>query len=310
MFASVSIDLDGLDCYHTIHGLEPPGPGNPVYELALPRFVELFDELGIKATFFVITRYTDEPGAVDSLRAALDAGHELASHTHTHPYNLSHHDPEAMAAELDRASDALEHHFGVRPIGFRAPGYHAGNDLLDRLEERGYRYDSSVFPCPPYYLAKGLIMAGMRVTGRRSGSAMTDSRANFAPTTPYRPHPKRYYRPGRKDQARRIWEIPMCVLPGIRFPIIGTSMAMMGPKWFRRLLPLIRRRHQFLNLELHGIDLIDPGDVGVEQALIDKQPDLRRSLDHKLNVYRQAILALQAHYEFGTLARMTERLGA
>ncbi len=55
MRAAISVDLDPLACYHAIHGLPPPAIGP---ELALvrwlPRFVELFAELGVRATFFVV----------------------------------------------------------------------------------------------------------------------------------------------------------------------------------------------------------------------------------------------------------------
>src|SRR3954469_541807 len=55
--ASVSVDLDAIACYWRIHAL----PGSPPEEArhvilrhCLPRFAELFDEAGVKATFFVV----------------------------------------------------------------------------------------------------------------------------------------------------------------------------------------------------------------------------------------------------------------
>ena len=54
----VSVDLDDVGCYHAIHGLPPPSQqqlGN-VLERCLPRFLELFGQLNVLATFFVIGR--------------------------------------------------------------------------------------------------------------------------------------------------------------------------------------------------------------------------------------------------------------
>ena len=57
----VSIDLDGIDCYHQIHGLPPASKeaSRVVLERALPRFMHLLDKVGGKATFFVIGRELD-----------------------------------------------------------------------------------------------------------------------------------------------------------------------------------------------------------------------------------------------------------
>ena len=35
---------------------------------------------------------------------------------------------------------------GVRPVGFRAPGYAIDETVYTLLEERGYLYDSSLLP--------------------------------------------------------------------------------------------------------------------------------------------------------------------
>ncbi len=54
----VSVDLDDIECYHAIHGLRPPSVATAGVGLErwLPRFLELFDRLGVRATFFVIGR--------------------------------------------------------------------------------------------------------------------------------------------------------------------------------------------------------------------------------------------------------------
>lgn len=308
MFASVSIDLDGLDLYHAIHGLEPPAAGNPVYEIAVPRFLEMFDALDLRATFFVVTRDLDDPRAVSALKRAVEAGHELASHTHSHPYDLSRLERPAVERELDLAADAIARHFGAPPVGFRAPGYNISDDLLDCLEQRGYAYDSSVLPSPPYYFAKAGVMAAMRLRGERSGSSLTDPRALMAPALPYRPDRRRFHRRGKGDRARGLWEIPMCVLPLARVPIIGTTLALLGPRLSTRALPVLRRSRPFLNLEFHGIDLLDESDEEVHSKLADKQPDLRRSVADKRRSYGAFIQRAAQDYRFGPLKEMVGHL--
>ncbi len=47
--ANVSIDLDGLGCYHAIHGLADHADPTAIYRVALPRFLDLMASLGIEA---------------------------------------------------------------------------------------------------------------------------------------------------------------------------------------------------------------------------------------------------------------------
>lgn len=310
MFASISIDLDGLDCYHSIHGLPAPRAGDPVYGIALQRYLRLLDDLDIRSTLFVITRYLDEdPGAIERLSAAAERGHELGSHTHTHPYNLRRLDIDGVIREIDDAGDRLEACAGRRPVGFRAPGYNAGERVLDCLEERGYRYDSSVFPCPPYYLAKAAVMGALWLVGRRSGSSLTDPRGLLAPLQPYQPVRGRFYRPGGATR-RELWEIPMSVVPGLRLPVIGTTLALFGSRSFRRVYPWLRARQPFLNIEFHGVDFLGPDDDGLSPALLERQPDLRVPLPEKMRSYRDVLRLLQNDYAFGALADMVDELEA
>ena len=48
----------------------------------------------------------------------------------------------------------------------------------------------------------------------------------------------------------------MAVTPGLRLPVIGTSL-ITAPGWLRRHLVASALREPFFNLELHGIDLCD-----------------------------------------------------
>ncbi len=301
MLASISIDLDGLDLYHAIHGLTPPtGSNNPVYEVGLRRFLDLFDELGVPSTLFVVTRYLERAEVERVLVDASEAGHELASHTHNHPYDLRALPKSQIELELDLAAGHIERICGTSPVGFRTPGYNLDETILACLDERGYRYDSSVFPCPPYYFAKALVMAGMRLRGRSSGSSMTDPRSLLAPLQPYHPMTGRWHRPG--GQQRQIVEVPMCVVPGLRVPVIGTSLALFGTRFFHAVFPLLRHFQPMLNLEFHGIDLMDEHDEGVSSELVEKQPDLRRSWQAKRAIFKAVFETVLKDYHVCTLA--------
>lgn len=290
---SVSVDLDPIECYWRIHalpGAPPEGARTAILRRCLPRFAELFAKHGARATFFVVGRDLDQDAEGRALLAQLARdGHELASHTYTHPYDLVALPAAEIAGEIDRAHDVIGACCGAAPIGFRAPGYEVSAQVIDLLRERKYRYDSSAFPSVPYYTAKAAVMAAMRVVGRKSGSYLGSPRILTAPRAPYHPASGAPYSRGDLE----ILELPMSVTPVLRLPVIGTSLVT-APAWLRRHLVAAALRTPFFNLELHGIDLADADADEIPPVLIAKQPDLRRPLAHKLAALDETLAAARA----------------
>jgi len=268
---SVSVDLDGLGCYAAIHGLSlrlDERAQRAVPEIAVQRFCELFEALGVRATFFVIGR--DAGIAPARLRAAASAGHEIGSHSFAHDYALSRRTREEIAQDLALAERAIEDACGSRPRGFRAPGYTLSPELLDAVRERAYAYDSSLLPSPRYYASKAAALAVYALRGRRSESILGGLRQLFAPRGPHR--------------RRGVRELPVATLPGLRAPVIGTTVLP---------FPWLARRAfagGHLNLELHGIDALDATDVPREIAAA--QPGLRLRAAEKLRRLRELLKTL------------------
>jgi len=291
--AAVNVDIDSLYLYYRIHGLDEARATNAVWERGVVRFAELFAELGVKATFFVVAQDLERWPAARAIAVDLArAGHELASHSWSHPYDLVRQHDRFVAGELDRAGDLIAAVRGAPVTGFRAPGYTLTNRLLGMLAERGYTYDSSIFPCPPYYLAKVAVLAAMALRGKQSHSIVGDPRVMWARTTP---HPQ-----------AGVVELPVTVLPGLRLPFIGTSLLMMGQRGYSVVRPWLRRA-PFVNLEFHGIDLCDLAEDGIDPALL-KQPDLRVPLAAKLALFRRVVTDLRDGWGVDTLEALAPRL--
>lgn len=268
----VSVDLDGIECYHRIHGLEPPGDATRplVLRRCLPRFLELFEAERVRATFFVIGRDLEDEvntggEGEEWLRAALSAGHELGNHSHRHAYDLVRWDAAAQRDDLRRCDEVLRS-IGADVVGFRAPGYTHDARMLRAIADLGYRYDSSCLPSPPYYAAKLAVMAWMRVRGRRSASLVGGWSSFFGASRP------------RWLKDPPVWEMPMSVTPWTRVPLIGTSL-LSGPAWLSRSLSRAASGLSHFHLELHGLDLADPDEDGLDPALGRRQPELRRPLE-------------------------------
>src|SRR5258708_21065626 len=174
----------------------------------------MFARHRVHAPFFVVGSDVagDVAGGKQLAQLARD-GHELGNHSHTHPYELARLDRAAIDDEVGRAHDVIAALAGSAPVGFRAPGYDVSERVLDVLMARGYRYDSSVFPSWPYYLAKAGVLGAMALLGRRSRSVMVDPRMLLAPPTPYRPGRSPFFR----GQSTLV-ELPISTTPGLRVP--------------------------------------------------------------------------------------------
>ncbi|PYR93355.1 MAG: polysaccharide deacetylase family protein [Acidobacteria bacterium] len=110
------------------------------------RLLALFEDAGIKATFFILGWVAERHPALVGRVAAL--GHEIASHGYGHRlvYDLT---PRTFREDIRRSKGALESMAG-RPVrGYRAPSYSITPHslwALDILIEEGFQYDASIFP--------------------------------------------------------------------------------------------------------------------------------------------------------------------
>jgi hypothetical protein len=301
---SVSVDLDPLSCYYGIHGLGTPPQQleHVILRRALPRFAEMFDRRGIKATFFVIGSDVARDAAGRSqLTNLAKSGHELGNHTWSHPYELTRLSRERIDEEVSRAHEVIAQ-LGPAPVGFRAPGYDMSTPVLEVLMARGYRYDSSVFPSWSYYALKAGVMGAMALVGRRSRAVMIDPRALIAPVLPYRPGVSPFLR----GQSTLV-ELPISVSPGLRVPAFGTSLVAL-PNRARVMLLESMRARPFYNLECHGIDLIGADEDGIPAALVARQHDLRVPLVQKLRAMEASLDRIAHDFRFAPLREVASEV--
>jgi polysaccharide deacetylase family protein (PEP-CTERM system associated) len=172
-----------------VDGWEQPGPA---LERQTEALLGLFDELGVRATFFVLGLVArSHPSLVRRIAAC---GHEMGCHGDNHiPVHTQ--TPEEFAADLRRARGAIADLTGQAPVGYRAPAFSITQDsawAFEVLAGEGFAYDSSQHDSP-------------RLRGRiQSASA--------------HPHPVRL-------ASGTIWEFPIAVwhAPPGPVPVGGAS---------------------------------------------------------------------------------------
>jgi peptidoglycan/xylan/chitin deacetylase (PgdA/CDA1 family) len=142
---TLSFDVDAESAYlirgeHYANRLTSLSQGRYGIRRGLPRILDLLDEHGIRATFFVpgytAERYPEEIGEIRR------SGHEIGHHGYLHerPDTLS---PEQERTAIMKGLEALERAVGVRPVGYRSPAWEITPTTLALFNEFGFLYDSS-----------------------------------------------------------------------------------------------------------------------------------------------------------------------
>lgn len=302
--ASVSVDLDEIPNYFQIYGLhEPVGPEKcAVYDVAFERLSAFARDAELPLTLFAIGSDLARPRAAACLKQAREDGHEVANHSLDHRYDLVRLTKDEIRRQIDEGAERIREATGQRPRGFRAPGYTISDRVFEVLEELGVLYDSSVFPCPAYWGAKVTAISWIALLGRRSRSIMDRPQVLLAPTRPYRVG-KPYWRRGTG-----LLELPVQVTRGPRLPFYGTPVTLAGPVWARRFAKMCVGE-PLVNLELHGIDVLDASD-GLE-ALRSHESNVHVPWRKKVEALHAVVEVLRdAGYTFVTLTEAAERIGS
>jgi peptidoglycan/xylan/chitin deacetylase (PgdA/CDA1 family) len=140
--AAVSVTFDNLGEVTALARGEWPGDeplgGHFSVTRALPRIMDLLEETGLRATFFV--EGLNAELYPDALRGLADAGHEVAYHGWCHEtWSALEADDERHL--LERGVRALTD-LGLRPAGFRPPGGRLTDASTNALRELGFTYCS------------------------------------------------------------------------------------------------------------------------------------------------------------------------
>jgi peptidoglycan/xylan/chitin deacetylase (PgdA/CDA1 family) len=291
---AISVDLDEIPNYFAIHGLEPSASArNAVYDVALDRLESFADAARIPLTLFAVGSDLARPESAARLAQAKSHGHEIGNHSLDHRYDLVRLSAREIAEQIEQGAKAIERATGEAPVGFRAPGYTITDEVFRALQELGVAYDSSVFPCPAYWAAKAAAIGMIALGGRESRSIVDTPAVLLAPTRPYFAGTPYWTR------GSGLLELPVQVTRGARLPYIGTTLTLAGPTR-AGLLTRMCLGEQLVNLELHGIDVLDADD-GLE-PLRPHQPDVRVSRARKLETLQVVVQILRgAGYSFVTM---------
>lgn len=120
-------------------------------------FLDLLDEIQIKATFFVVGEIAERNA--DIIRELVDRGHAIGCHGMEHEL-LYNKDNKSYREEIQKAKILLEKISGVSVEGYRASCFSMERDKLEITREVGYQYDSSSISFKQHPLYRNLDLTG------------------------------------------------------------------------------------------------------------------------------------------------------
>jgi len=225
--AVIHVDLDGLTDIYFAHGWKYSHTDDSIFETGLKNILALLERNGVRATFFVIASSLDNPRKRELVQEAVRRGHEIASHSLTHPPRLKSLDRERKSSEIGDSRQKLEEILGLKVRGFRAPGYEIDRACIELLMQYGYEYDSSAFPTASF--ARRLDTSVAKLAGSR------------------RPFP-----------GTSLIELPLPDYRPLPFPFNPSYSLLFGPSYFQLGLKRFLRSGAPLVLLFHLIDVADP----------------------------------------------------
>lgn len=309
--AAVSSDIDTLlSNYKGIGCRRPGGYTKAELRMGLENFACFLEPYGARATLFMVGHDFHHEPSHGAIRAVAAQGHEIANHTMTHAQGFRLLPPDEKERELAGMEEACAAVTGVRPVGFRSPGWNVGDDALPILKRRGYLYDSSVFPTTLMPLLKFLHWKTMSSRSRADRTTMGHGRYMLAPVSPYRT--------GTRTLGRRgtggIVEFPITVVPGTRLPFFATWLVATGMDVFRASYRLLRAAGRPVQFMFHLSDFVDYG----HPELADQVPRpsdgvyvpkaLAMPLKQKTELFRRAMDLIAADHQFLTLREWAGRV--
>lgn len=235
-------------------------------EINTLKALDLLDQYGIKATFFVLGWIADE--IPELVREVARRGHEVASKGYYHR-RLRQFDRASFREDVRRAHHALERASGSRVAGYRiAHGWLGPEDVwaLDVLAEEGYAYDASFRP---------IFRA-------------------------FAEQPARRFAHQHQSGEHSIWELPVpsWSLGGWSLPIGGGNYLRQFPRWLmQRLIDRWLRTHEAPFVLYFHVWELDP-----EQPRIDAAP-LRQRIRQYRNLEKmpELIRGYLERYPFGSI---------
>ena len=279
--ASLSLDLDDQWTYMKTHG-DPEWSSYPSYlDYGVPRILDFLEYWDTKITFFLVAQDAAFDHNREVLAEIARRGHDIGNHTFHHDPWLHIYSEEEIDAELARAEEHIEAVTGVRPLGFRGPGFSFSDTVLRVLARRGYEYDASTFPNILNPLARLYFLwsSNMSKEERAQRKGLFGSwKDGLRPVKPFE----------WNADGINMLEIPVTTMPLFKVPIHASYILFLST-----YSAGLAKAHFHTALDFIGSD---------DTSALSFFPAMRVESQKKIDVMNEMFLMLQENYQLLTMA--------
>ncbi|QDV64915.1 polysaccharide deacetylase family protein [Crateriforma conspicua] len=299
--ASLSLDLDNRWAYLRAAGRDD-WMNRPSYlPMAVDRIVDVLGELNLPLTVFLVGRDLTNKADCDAIRRFDSIHWEPANHSLNHLPWMHTMPPDQIEEEIAITETRIVDLLGIRPYGFRGPGFSCPPEVLSVLQERGYLYDASSFPTSVAPIARWFFMLKTGLKGQQKDKAKQLYGGFGSMLKPNRPH-------RLHNTAPEFWEIPVSVMPLTRLPIhmsylcyLASFSVAAAKMYFSSVVRLATLTGTPISLLLHPPDFFGHEDADDLSYL----PGMSMARDDKLRFVRWALESLSGRFE---VRRMIDQL--
>jgi len=99
---------------------------------------ELLANKNIKAIFFIVSSFLNKKGFIssDDLKIITNLGHDIGSHSHTHPGPFCELTNQEIFNEVKISKEIIEDHIGKEVISFSIPGGEVRKETINQLSDK------------------------------------------------------------------------------------------------------------------------------------------------------------------------------
>ena len=261
------------------------------YKTAFERSNKFFKNLGINATYFCVGNELENKHNASVIKQASEAGFGIANHTYNHPFGLCELPDEKIREEISLCDKTLTTITGKKPIGFRTPGYAVNTQIINTLEELGYKYDSSA-GWPLMHAAIKATVLLKPITRNKMQIGFGETNSGFKNDV-YTPSTKNWKQISKTERSIKEFPLPHAfgMLPLYNNIFLGLNA---GKK---KTLVNNSSAKCFVFL-FHSVEFCSSQDDFIPKEIY-KHPHVKKSVDEKLKSMKESIELLLKRYNPG-----------
>lgn len=261
------------------------------YKTAFERSDSFFKSMGLKATYFCVGNELINKENASVIKNSFDSGNGIANHTYNHPFGLCELSTDKIKEEIERCDTTLTAITGKKPIGFRTPGYAVNTQIVNTLEELGYKYDSSAGWPLMHAAIKGTALL-KPLTGNKMQIGFGETNTGFK-NDAYTPSENNWKKSSKTERSIKEFPLPHAfgVLPIYNNIFLGLNSS-------RKKSLINNSSAKCFVFLFHSIEFCSSADNFIPEEIY-KHPHVTKSLEEKLKNMKESVELLLKRYTPG-----------